>query len=485
MAEDESAKISFVEWADDEERSFVQNYFKRGAVQQTYLARNKVLHKFVNHENVNDMKVLDCSSLTTNYVIKHIVAPIWPSIVREESCQCDTIKKGVDFLDIASGIFEQKNQFDLSPSIINCDTCYESKQIVDVFNNIVYIDTVQAHTINFEEIPKAICLNNSVFCLIALVVEVSSCDGSKHFISHVKRGNNWYVFDNTSNAVAKSKIEKKNIKPHLLVYSKHYLKVTNELMIGNLDDIKVLKNFHEVTESEKKFRLINVCGPDSFFHAFICLYVEFPHLFKKIRTDEKILLFLNAYAQKDMKTVYKYRLDLLKNIFPIKIKQFFEINCDSNAYNVVKDLFMHLFPTAVMKCSCSSSFLIPFVDINYDHLFRQGLKNLQNCLYKTHRKCEKCKIEMNIEYQNILFIDIQPLNGKAIINQIHEFPTEIQLENSLLQLKSIIEYCNGHYVAHCHRKDNTWYRFDDLSETVSISQRAQYIVPHILIYIKP
>lgn len=109
MAEDESAKISFVEWADDEERSFVQNYFKRGAVQQTYLARNKVLHKFVNHENVNDMKVLDCSSLTTNYVIKHIVAPIWPSIVREESCQCDTIKKGVDFLDIASGIFEQKN----------------------------------------------------------------------------------------------------------------------------------------------------------------------------------------------------------------------------------------------------------------------------------------------------------------------------------------------------------------------------------------
>lgn len=209
MAEDDSAKISFVEWADDEEKIFVESYFKRGAVQQTYLARNKVLSKFVKHENINDMKVLDCSSLTTNYVIENIVAPIWPSIVREESCQCGTMKKRVNFLDIASGIFEQKNQFDLSSLIINCDTCYENKQIMDVFNNIVYIDTILAHTISFDEIPKAICVNSSIFCLVAIVVEVSSCDGSKHFISHVKRGNNWYVFDNTSNAVAKSKIEKK------------------------------------------------------------------------------------------------------------------------------------------------------------------------------------------------------------------------------------------------------------------------------------
>lgn len=47
MAEDENTRDSFKQLANFDMKSFVENYFKRGAVQQTYLARNKILQNIV------------------------------------------------------------------------------------------------------------------------------------------------------------------------------------------------------------------------------------------------------------------------------------------------------------------------------------------------------------------------------------------------------------------------------------------------------
>lgn len=77
MANNDDAKNSFIQLVDADIKSFVVNYFKKGAVQQTYLARTKILEKIVEGENVDQMRELDCLSLTTKNVIESIVAPIW------------------------------------------------------------------------------------------------------------------------------------------------------------------------------------------------------------------------------------------------------------------------------------------------------------------------------------------------------------------------------------------------------------------------
>lgn len=48
MADDHSARKSFEELSSVELRNFTINYFKHGTLQQTYLARTKLLQKVVN-----------------------------------------------------------------------------------------------------------------------------------------------------------------------------------------------------------------------------------------------------------------------------------------------------------------------------------------------------------------------------------------------------------------------------------------------------
>lgn len=124
-------------------------------------------------------------------------------------------KENIGFLNIESDIFEQKNTFVFQPVIQDCEICYERKTVSQDFISFVHVDTIHTHVNNFDHIPKAICINYNVFVLIGLVVEVSLCDDTKHFAAHVKRGQHWYIFDNTSKSVTKSKLEKEVIKPHL------------------------------------------------------------------------------------------------------------------------------------------------------------------------------------------------------------------------------------------------------------------------------
>lgn len=116
----------------------------------------------------------------------------------------------------------------------------------------------------------------------------------------------------------------------------------------------------------------------------------------------------------------------------------------------------------------------------------EGIQNMQRCVYRTRRTCDKCKLKMiDIEYQDIVFVDVQPMkNDISILEPISSLPMEIRLKNDLFYLKSIIEYSKGHYKVHCLRNDKTWYCFDDLFNTVFISERTRHISPHVLIYIR-
>lgn len=350
----------------------------------------------------------------------------------------------------------QKNTFQLPIQSKKCKVCFGGIKISQDVNNIVFIDLNHTREINFDKIPHAICVNDDIFCLIGLVVEVPSLSSDNaHLVAHVKRGKQWYLFDNNSKDVSKSNLAKKNVLPHLLVYALPSLETTNEPLIDIAHDVDLLKNFHEITEYGKKFRLDNVCGPDSLFHSFICLFIDDPQLFESTKNDEKLILFLNAYVKKDMKTAYKHRLDLLKDVF-----------------------FTNIFPSAVLKCTCNNTIFVPIIDLNYDQLLTEGIEYLENCLFKTKRTCNQCKLKISsMEYSDIIFLDVQPLSQRSLLVPLRIIPTRITIECKDFRLKSVIEFRGNlsHYMAHCLRKDNTFYCYDDLSNAVFISERERIV----------
>lgn len=483
MADDEEAKNTFIQSASTDMQSFVENYFKRGAVQQTYLARNRILKKVVDLQCIDDMKILDCTSLSTERVINRIVAPIWPSILQSQTCKCGRKDKRIGFANVIMNLTKNENLFDLQKESLKCDECLEEKIIINDLNNIVFVDINQECT--FQNIPKVISIDGNIFCLVAFVSE----SNSKHFVAHVLRGKFWYSFDSSFGKVVKSKLANK-IRPHLLVYAQPSLDASREILIGRPDDIIALENFHVFIDAGKSFRLNRVCGPDSLLHSFICLFLDDSHLFRSVDPDDKLLLLLKAYERKDMETVYKYRLNLLKDIFDKKeIENVTIIDCDSNVYNVVKNLFSNTFPSASLKCDCGNSSSFPFVDVNYDELHDKGIANLQSCLYKPTRTCDKCKLKMsNVEYSNILCIDVQPLDNRSIMGPIESIPNELKLGDNNFRIKSIIDYSSygqeGHYKSFSLRNDRTWYCLNDSPSTIFITNRAQPVSPHVLIYVK-
>lgn len=189
-----------------------------------------------------------------------------------------------------------------------------------------------------------------------------------------------------------------------------------------------------------------------------------------------------------MKTAYKHRLDLLKDVFEKKeTEDKVTINCVSNIYNNVKSLFTNIFPSAVLKCTCNNTIFVPIIDLNYDQLLTEGIEYLENCLFKTKRTCNQCKLKISsMEYSDIIFLDVQPLSQRSLLVPLRIIPTRITIECKDFRLKSVIEFRGNlsHYMAHCLRKDNTFYCYDDLSNAVFISERERIVCPHLLIYVR-
>lgn len=486
MADDKSARESFTEIASGAVQEFETNYFAKGTVQQTYLSRTKVLQSILSIKHESDMKVLDCSRLTVNEIVNNIVRPIWPSIIRSEHCKCKRESFKIGFLESNEFDFK-KNIFELK-RFQNCDVCLEEKTIINDLNNVIFIQLNKSEPIDFENVPKVILVEHEIFTLIALVHQIPSSNSTRHSISEIKRGRFWYTFDNNLKLISKSKA--KMISPILLTYIRPSNEETRLILMDIPDDVNILENFHEFNDEGKRFKLINVCGPDSIFHSLICLFIDASYLFDSLDKGNNLLLLLSAFAKKDMNTVYKYRLDILKKSFkPKKVGDVFQVDCNSNIYNCVQNIFTDTFPSSMFSCNCGERSLVPIIDLNYKELLKSGIEKLQSCFFETRRTCAKCKIRMTkIEYGSILFIDVQPIDiGTSIITKLCSIPNEIVLANSRFRLRNVIDYCkgkgiNGHYRAHCLRNDNTWYCFDDIINTASVSRRNRLVCPHMLIY---
>lgn len=294
----------------------------------------------------------------------------------------------------------------------------------------------------------------------------------------------WYRFSNNEN-YSKSNLKNEKIFPLLLVYIRPSFEKSKELLMSNLDDICLLKNFHKFTIDNSCYEVINVCGPDSLFHSFLCIFRDMPQILKDIEEDNKLMVLLNSCLKNDMDTAYRCRIDILETIFkPKQIGSNLCIDCESNTYNIIKAIFTPTFPSFVLECSCGFQIKNAFIDLNYDYLFENGISNLQNAFHKPQRTCDQCKHKMtNIKLNDIIFIDTQPTGDNTIISPLSAFPTRIIIEKKQFRLRSIIDLKDHHYTAYCLRNDNTFYNYNDLRETVSMSDRSTRILAHTLIYV--
>lgn len=163
-------------------------------------------------------------------------------------------------------------------------------------------------------------------------------------------------------------ISRKNtMVPVLLVYTRPDLQATKEMLIPKSLDLGIVSNVHTIVYEGETFQLNNVCGPDS--HAFICLFIDTPQLFAK-KTGTFINI-LRAYGEKDMETVYKYRVKLLKIIFQTKEQGNISVmDCVCNISFVIRKLFDEMFPSAVFNCTCGLKIHIPMLAVNYDQLYK-------------------------------------------------------------------------------------------------------------------
>lgn len=486
MANDETFKDSILKKADSEMKSFVNNYFKYGAKQQTYLARTKVLQKIVKYETENEMKFMNCSTLEVKDIVGGFITPMWPSIVKTKLCKCYEFEEKNAFINI--DLYEKKNVFEWDQQYVQCSSCSEQTKLCENINRVVFVDPKKRKILNFEDIPKVISIQNNIYTLSSFVVEITYPDHQKHFFSHIQRGTVWYRFDCNIGNITKSNFKKAKLQPAMFVYTQPSLETTKDILI--LENVKVLQNFHQTVLNGKKFLVSNVCGPDSLLNCFVCLYIDYPHVFKDTSMENSILMkLIIAHSKKDMDTAYTYRLQILKNRFQSEPHgKGFKINCLSNVYNIVQNVFTEIFPSSILTCCCGFIFKNPIVELNYEQLSVYGLENLQNCLYLSKRTCDQCELKMtDVCYGNIIFIDFQSVecNKKSsVIEPISHFPRKITLKENVYQLSCIINFNESHYTAHVLRVDNFWYHFNDLLKTVSISDRNLLVSPHMLIYIK-
>lgn len=487
MADYQKARQTFIESSTTELKQFVNNYFNKGTVQQTYLSRTKLLQTIVQCKNIDGMKVLDCSCLTVDDIVENIVRPVWPSSIKSTICQCTKTQINVGFVgfNLDLTLPEKVNVFKIqNEQTINCDVCHQQKQFIEHINNVVFVKMNQVHEVEFEKVPKVISIEHAIFILSGFVNQ----SDQNHSIAYIQRGQLWYSLDGILNSVSKAKLNFK-ISPALFVYTRSTPESIKDISVGHSNDVVLLENFHQIVDNGQNFKLINLCGPDSLFHSFICLYIDEPYLFNSI-VECDLLILLRAYAKKEMKTVYKYRLHIMKKTFQSKkTNDITQIDCMSNIYNDVKNIFGDIFPSSTLICECGEKIHNPVVDLDCKRLLSLGIMNLEQCFFNTVRKCNKCQRKMtHIEYNNIIFVDVQPNNRVSILEKLSDIPNYISFAKDRFRLKSVVEYISGckneggHYRAHCLRNDNSWYCFDDTSTIVIMSNRTQHVCPHVLIY---
>lgn len=261
----------------------------------------------------------------------------------------------------------------------------------------------------------------------------------------------------------------------------------------------VLANSHTLVCNGERIRVQHGCAPNSVLHCLSSLYIDSPKLFEGKSSD--LMSFLNAFARDHQKTAisvndlrYETRYKILEPHFENKAADGeFYIDCFTNIRGILDLLIRNDFYSLMAWCSCSPTDQQQFttLDIDYNAFTHLGFNSIDQCIQFPKRSCVSCKQEVqNMVLGNVVCVDVQPLvlsteGINAPENQIfvHEIPHAIQLNEYQYTLKCVIEYkVPNHYIAHCLRSNQKWYKIDDVPRTI-VESRSK-IAPQILIYTK-
>lgn len=479
-------------------KQFISTYLKKGAVQQTLIARNFLLinSSIFKIDIVDGMKTMNCDTTIEN-ITKHFAPQIFKCRQLRSKCHCDEMVEStnISFFKLIDEIMVKLG----SNSNINfsCSaSCKQCKQIVEYaheLNDVVFF--VGQRKLLWKDVPKYGIFENNAFLLSSVIESISE----KHLITHVLRPNGkWYTFDNSKVTIDPFTPRKSSMKIELLsfavpsvLYSKNHQLLSTSYPNGNqcLTVEYIIQNFHYHRIDKTIFSVKNVCGPDSLIHSLLCIYNEQRNLFSRIDDSDEIMKLISAYFECDLNTVYNMRISILKKHFVPTLTDngVMEIDCYSNIRNTLDNLFAKSFPSLKSTCCCGKSETsYATIDIDYKKLSTFGLNNIEKCIFLPERKCTLCQSKSaELSISNIVFIDVQPLSIDDIT--AHEninldiIQKTLNINNQQFHLKCVIDHQSiGHYTMSFLQENGKWYNFDDLLEQVR--ELNSLITPHILIY---
>lgn len=464
---------------------FIESYFKKGVLQDTLIKRTYALELKFNTEVVDGMRTMNCESGDIKSVIEFYITSIFPTAKLNAICTNHETRKDISFFDIDDDCWELlKNcqNIDFSKDVF-CSECGGQAKITFVLNNFLFFVTDRKE--KWQDIPKVAIVQGLHYKLSAMIERVHN-----YYIAHVMRPNKkWYTFDHTENAVKPSHFYH-DMNINLLCFSKNSF--CDEYTYHH-----VLANSHTVLYNGERIRVQHGCAPNSVLHCLSSLYIDSPNLFEKKSSD--LLSFLTTFARDHQKPAilnddarYVARYKILEPHFEKKPSDNeFYIDCFTNIRGILDLLIQNDFHSLITWCSCSptnqQSYTV--LDIDYNAFSLLDFNSIDQCINFPKRSCVTCKQEVtNMLLGNIICVDVQPLQlpaegidvpAKEIL--IHDIPQTIELNKSQYALKGVIEYKTpNHYIAHCLRSNQKWYKIDDVPRTIVESRST--LVPQILIY---
>lgn len=495
IVDEETFKTVVLQRCDEDFRNLIMIYLEKGSHQSTYLARNKVIMKHFDQENVRGMKVLDCQS-TVVEICHKVFTKIFPVKI-ETSCKCKLSRKETQLSVLDGNLNNGVNLDELSPVV--CKKCDQLQSMAIDLNGFIFIDMKNLEMM-FEKIQQTILIQDKL-CILFAVVQTASRNNKPYYIFHVRRSNQeWYTFDKT---FKKTPFNMKEIKCELLIYTCRFAEKKAKKKFVKTKSFEIIENFHAQIINGIKINVNNACGPDSILHVLCNIYSEID--MQKNQENNSLTSLIRAYMDGNENEVYYYRALLLLELkYDISVVNFSEIriDCATNIYNALDSICSDHFPSMVTikKCDCElAKRNITAIEIDFQKLAHQGIKKLSSCILlpeiKSRSTCLRCKkgIEVKQEISNIIFIDIQPMQtcekesyeiGNITLRQI---PQIINIGNNSFDLKAAIEYQPNegglsHYVVHSFKK-NKWLVYNDLCKKSSESDMDKKITVHMLAYI--
>lgn len=465
---------------------FMQIYLKDGAINSTYLARNKLLLKAFNETKVSSLKTLNCKSTVCFAIDKIFKAE---SFFTTHMCRCSTKVLKLDL-----------NSF--GPLMLASFACFDCKVNAEIrSDNITFIDGKDT-LMTFNNAPQALLLHDKVYMLLA-IVETTFIESESHYFVHIKRTNEkWYTFDSNKSNVSLSDLNQREMTVHVLCYFKINPHSTIKQTVAEPKVInkkrQILRNFHTFNMNEVEISVNNACGPDCLIHALAAIFMEKPDLFSDLHYSEYLMNILDAYVVGDAVKMYRNRIKLLlekRFCFNGTFMGKATIDCFSNIQRVGE--MLGLFSASETRlCTCKKSTKrIKLIEVNLGYVIKKGIDKLGSSIVfsqsKRNAKCSKCKSNQVIEtkFSKVIFIDLEPLitaDGSMILPkmQLLQIPSTIKLGAKEYILKAAIEHqpSKSHYVVHCRQTNDTWEEYDDLQSNVNVSDSSGEICIHMLIF---